>query len=108
LWQDIRSQIQDETTVPQLPGETTTVKLISYFGQAMPVREPTMTRLGEYRYNGNGQTLENDTEYTAYETDSGVEMYPEGASEPITVNRGNFTQMQNRTLEPIEGDTPMR
>jgi len=67
-----------------------------------------MTRLGEFEYNGNGQTLENNVEYTAYETDSGIEMYAEGEGDPVTLNRGNFTQMEGRTLERLEGDTPMR
>jgi len=68
----------------------------------------TANKLGEYRYNGNGQTLENDESYTAFETDEGVEMFPTGRGSPVVLNRGNFTQMEGHTLERLEGATPMR
>lgn len=65
-----------------------------------------MTRLGEYQYHGNGELLENDIEYVFYETDDGIEAFPEGESEPVEMNRGTFASLERGNLERLEGYTP--
>lgn len=66
-----------------------------------------MTRLGQFRYNGNGELLENGEEYTVFEVESSVEAYPEGEAHPVEMNKGVFVSLRNGNLEEIEGDTPM-
>ena len=65
-------------------------------------------KLGEFRYNGNGQLLENGKEYTMFDTGSIVEAYSEGDMEPVEMNRGVYVSLRNGNLERIEGETPMR
>lgn len=67
-----------------------------------------MTRLGQFRYNGNGQTLEQNTEYTIYETNDGVEAFAEGDSDPVTMKKATFASLRSGNLEQLEGATPMR
>lgn len=67
-----------------------------------------MTRIGEFRYNGNGKTLENNEEYTVYETDNGIEAYAPNSSEPVEMRKATFTSLLNGNLEQVEGETPMR
>lgn len=74
----------------------------------LPTGELIMTRIGEFRYTGNGKTLEQNEEYTMYETNEGVEAYSEGESEPVEMRKATFFSLQNGKLERIEGDTPMR
>lgn len=66
-----------------------------------------MSRLGEFSYNGNGETLESNEEYVVFETESGVEAYPEGEGEPVEMNKGVFASLQRGNLEKVEGSTPM-
>jgi hypothetical protein len=67
-----------------------------------------MTRIGEFRYTGNGKTLEQNEEYTVYEADGVVEAYSEGESEPVEMKKATFFSLQAGNLEQIEGETPMR
>lgn len=65
-------------------------------------------KLGEYRYYGDGELLENNTTYTMYQVNSMlIEAYPEGAGEPIEMNTGAFVSLQRGNLEQISGGTPM-
>lgn len=67
-----------------------------------------MSRLGEFQYHGNGELLNNGIEYVFYETENGIEAYPEGESEPVTMNKGAFASLRQGNLERLEGYTPMR
>jgi len=82
------------------------LNILLYFGQVHPVRETTM-RHGNFRYDGNGTVLENGVEYTIFETDDGIEAYPEGEREAIVMNKGTFVTLRNGKLEKTEGATPM-
>lgn len=62
---------------------------------------------GKFVYNGNGNTLENGQTYTVFETDNGVEAYPEGESEPVEMRKATFASMQNGNLDSVENGTPM-
>lgn len=65
-------------------------------------------KLGYYKYDGNGKLLERDTEYAVFEVGNEVEAYPEGESEPVTMNKGTFASLQSGNLEKTEGYTPQR
>lgn len=67
-----------------------------------------MSRIAEFRYEGDGQLLESGETYTFYETPNGVEAYPEGSGDPIPMNRGTFSTLQQGKLRRLEGATPMR
>lgn len=61
-----------------------------------------MTRLGRYRYIGNGTALEHGVEYTVYDTGDGyIEVYPENEPNPIRMDRWIFIFMANRNFESI-------
>ena len=77
----------------------------------LTIRETTMTnRLGNYRYDGHGQILETDEEYTIFDTEDGeIEAYPKGQGDAIILpNRGAFESLRCGRLEKVEGATPMR
>jgi hypothetical protein len=65
-------------------------------------------RLGFYEYEGNGTLLDNDTRYTFFDTEDGVEAYADGSAEPVEMNRGTFTSLENGNLVEAEGGTPNR
>lgn len=71
-----------------------------------PQGELTM-KLGEFVYDGNGQLLTKDEQYTVYDVGSEVEAYPVGASEPVVMNKGAFVSLINGRLEKVKGYTPM-
>lgn len=65
-------------------------------------------KLGEFEYDGNGKLLEQNVNYTVFETESGIEAYAENEDEPIEMNKGAFASLRNGKLEKVEGATPMR
>lgn len=74
------------------------------------MRDTTMSvnNLGVYEYNGNGQTLD-PGQYTFFETEEGIEAYPEGESEPVNLpNRGVFESLRSGNLDNVPNGTPMR
>lgn len=65
-------------------------------------------RIGNFVYTGGSDNLENNEEYTVYETDNGFEMFLEGEGEPdITYNSGTFNSSIRPNLNRVE-HTPMR
>jgi len=66
-----------------------------------------MSRIGEFRYTGNGKLLNNDETYTIFDIGNSYEAYPEGGTEPIKINRGTFVSLRRGNLEQTEGATPM-
>lgn len=65
-------------------------------------------KLGQFRYNGDGELLEQNIEYTVYETESGVEAFPENSGEPVVMSKATFVTLQRGNLEQVDGYTPMR
>lgn len=65
-------------------------------------------KLGVFIYNGDGELLDNNVEYTIFETENTIEAYPEGSGEPVEMNKGTFVSLLNGKLEQVKGSTPMR
>jgi hypothetical protein len=68
----------------------------------------SVNNLGVFEYNGDGQTLDRGR-YIVFETEDGIEAYPEGEGEPVNLpNRGVFESLRSGNLDSVPNGTPMR
>ena len=59
------------------------------------------------RYKGESEQLENDREYTVFRTETGIEVYENGKTEPTVVFSGIVADSVINSFERLEGNTPM-